>query len=323
MRMSVCKLRNRLFFCKAANSAGELYYAVGLLRRFFGNLTFAEDMWFGVQSDVASAAADCPVLILIVLDLSRLAYAVLTFRTVVIFPFRTFGTDAMRAPHCHCRFFTAIFADFAVRAYFNTIFTFAALITEACTVRAVFAAVGTNVISTVTAVIAVAAHYIGTVNAYATIGTKFVHASGTFSASLADVFRTVGTDDSAPLADLRAVAALIAVLAKDIIRTFTAGIAGHTEFIGAVGAFFITIRAEICTVFAALSAGTYCSAVRAESAGCAEAIRSGTVNTFAAFRTHLSVGAVGALFTTLHANRRTVGTTVSAGADHFYTGDTK
>ncbi len=160
------------------------------------------------------------------------------------------------------------------------------------TIRTVFAAVNADVIGTVSAIIAVAAHYVGAVNTHTAIGTEFVHASGALAATFADIFGAVSANSAAVLAYLSATAALIAVLAEQTINAFTADIAGSAEFVKAVGTFFTTIRTEICAVFASLTAGTDDAAVRAESAGHTEAVRSGAVNAFAAFRTHFSVSAV-------------------------------
>ena len=210
----------------------------------------------------------------------------------MVFPLCAFRTDFMIASHVRCCFRTAIHAHFAIRTDIHAIFTPTALITSVCTVRAVFPAVYADVIRTVTAIIAVTAHTVGTVDADAAIGTEFVHASGAFAAVGTDTLRTVRTDGTALLTDLRAVAALIAVLTEDIVRAIPADIAGCTEFIITIGAFFIALGAEIGTVFASLAAGTDDAAVGAESAGNAEAVRASTVNACAAFRTKVTLGAV-------------------------------
>ena len=62
------KLGNSLFLCKAANSTGKFHHTVSLLRCFLRDLALAEGVKLGIQSDVASIAAERPMFILIVLN---------------------------------------------------------------------------------------------------------------------------------------------------------------------------------------------------------------------------------------------------------------
>ena len=140
----------------------------------------------------------------------------------------------MRASKIFCRFFTAIFTKFAVGANVYAVFTFAALHTEPGAVGAVFTAVCAKIIRTVAAIIAVSAHTVGTVNANAAIGTEFIHTSRAFAAIFTHGLRAVCTNNAAFFADFRAVAALIAILAEEVVRTFPADIAGSTEFVRTV-----------------------------------------------------------------------------------------
>lgn len=236
------------------------------------------------------------------------------------FPLCALRANSVRASKIFRLFFTAVLAHLAIGTDFHAVFTFAALHTESDAVGAVFTTAYTEVVITVTAIVAVTAHDVGTVNANAAFGTKFIHTSGAFATALADVFRAVCTDDTAVLTDLRAIATPLAILAEQILCAFSADIAGSTEFVCAVGAFLATVRTEIRTVFASLAAGTYCSAVGAESAGNAEAVRASTVNACAAFRAHLSVRAVRTFFVTILANGGTVGTAKAAAvADVIHT----
>ena len=66
--MSAGKLRNSFFLRKAAESTGEFHHTRRLISRFLGNLSLAEGVLLGIQPDVASIAAQRPVLILIVLN---------------------------------------------------------------------------------------------------------------------------------------------------------------------------------------------------------------------------------------------------------------
>lgn len=256
-------------------------------------------MKLGIQSDVASTSAHRPVLIFIAFDFIRLTCAVTALDAVMAFPLCAFRTNRVITSHIRCRFCAAILAHLAVVTDICTIFTFHALIADICTVRAVFAAVDADVIDAVTAIIAVTAHCIGTVDADATVRAELVNTAGTLTAVLTNIFRTVTADYAAILADFRAVAAKLTVLTPYITRTLAADVTRKTEFVRAVGAFFITVRADIHTVFAAFSARTYKSAVGAKSAGYTEAVRAGAVNTFTAFRTHLSVRTFAALFAAL------------------------
>lgn len=272
-----------------------------------------------IQPDTASVSADRPVFILVMVNLFGAARTVTAFRAVMCFPLCALRANSVRASKIFCLFFTAVLAHLAIGTDFHAVFTFAALHTESGTVGAVFTTACTEVVSTVTAIVAVAAHNVGTVNADAAVGTEFIHTSGAFAAVIADAFRAVCTDDTAVLTDLRAVAALPAILAEQILCAFPADIAGNTEFVRAVGAFLATVRTEIRTVFASLAAGTYCSAVGAESAGNAEAVRASTVNACAAFRANFSIGAVQAFFPAFLADYGAVRASAAADTDHVDT----
>ena len=237
-----------------------------------------------IQPDTASVSADRPVFILVMVNLFGAARTVTAFRAVMCFPLCALRANSVRASKIFRHFFTAVLAHLAIGTDFHAVFTFAALHTESGTVGAVFTTACTEVVSTVTAIVAVAAHDVGTVNANAAVGTKFIHTSGAFAAVLADAFRAVCTDDTAVLTDLRAIAALPAILAEQIPCAFPADIAGSTEFVCAVGAFLATVRTEIRTVFTALPTGTDDAAVRAKSAGYAEVVRAGTIHAPTAFR---------------------------------------
>lgn len=239
------------------------------------------------------------------------------------FPFCALDTDPVIASHVFCRFCTAIHARLTIGTYLNTVSAFAAGIAEICTVRAEFTAFCTKVICAVPAIIAVPAHAVGTVKTNAAIGAEFVRAAGAFSAFFADIFGTVGTNNAAVLANLRTVAALIAVLTEQLVGAFTADITGSAEFVAAVGAFLAAFGAKIGAVFASFPARADNAAIRAEAAVYAEAVRAGAIHAFAAFRAHFSVGAVRAFFTALHTDGGTVCTALTAGADHLDTGDTE
>lgn len=296
-----------------------MHHTIRFFRCFFCNRSFPENVRLFIQPDTASVSADRPVFILVMVNLSGAAHTVTAFRAVMCFPLCALRANSVRASKIFCRFFTAVLAHLAIGTDFHAVFTFAALHTESGAVGAVFTAVDTDVIRTVTAIVAVVAHDVGTVNADATVGTEFIHTSGAFAAVLADVFRAVCTDDTAVLTDIRAVAALSAILAVQISRTLAADVTGGAEFIRTVRAFLPAVRAKIRAVFTALSAGANRTAVRTESAGYAEAVRAGTVNAGAAFGANLALRAGGTLFIALRADDRTVGTAFSAGADRLHT----
>ena len=150
------------------------------------------------------------------------------------FPLCALRADSVRASKIFSCFFTAVLAHFAIGTDFHAVFTFAALHTEFGAVGAVFTAADTDVIRTVTAIVAVAAHTVGTVDANAAIGTEFIHTSRAFSAVFTHGLRAIGANNTAFFADFRAVAALIAILAEEVVRTFPADIAGSTEFVRTV-----------------------------------------------------------------------------------------
>lgn len=150
------------------------------------------------------------------------------------FPSIAFGANAVVASHILCRIRTAILAQLTIGTNGDTVFTFAAFLTEVGAVRAVFTAVCAKVIRTVAAVIAFAAHSVGTVDAYAAVGAEFVDASRTLAAVLTYGLRAIGADDTAFLTDFHAVAALPAILAEQILCAFPADIAGSTEFVRTV-----------------------------------------------------------------------------------------
>ena len=179
------------------------------------------------------------------------------------FPLCTLRADSVRASPIFCRFFTAVLAHLAIGTDCDAVFTFAAFLTEVGAVRAVFTAVDTDVIGTVTAIVAVAAHDTGTVDAFSAVRAEFVDTSRAFAAVLTDAFRAVCTDDTAVFTDLRAVAALPAIFAEQVLCAFPADIAGSTEFVTAIGAFFPAVGADIRTVFASLTARANDAAIRA------------------------------------------------------------
>ena len=150
------------------------------------------------------------------------------------FPLCTLRADSVRASPIFCRFFTAVLAHLAIGADCDAVFTFAAFLTEVGAVRAVFTAVDTDVIGTVTAKVAVPAHTVGTVNAFSAVGAEFIDTSRAFSAILTHGLRAVCTDDTAVFTDLRAVAALPAIFAEQVLCAFPADIAGSTEFVRTV-----------------------------------------------------------------------------------------
>lgn len=238
-----------------------MHHTIRFFRCFFCNRSFPENVRLFIQPDTASVSADRPVFILVMVNRSGAAHTVTAFRAVMCFPLCALRANSVRASKIFCRFFTAVLAHLAIGTDFHAVFTFAALHTESGAVGAVFTAVDTDVIRTVTAIVAVAAHDVGTVNADATVGTEFVHTSGAFAAVLADVFRAVCTDDTAVLTDIRAVAALSAILAVQISRTLAADVTGDAEFIRTVRAFLPAVRAKIRAVFTALSAGANRTAV--------------------------------------------------------------
>ena len=290
--MSTGQLWNGFFLGKAANRAGKRHHTVSLLRCLFRNLALAEGMQFRVQPFVAAVTADRPVFIRIVLNFTGFADAVPAFCAVMIFPFCAFRTDSVIAAEILCTFGTAFLTQLAIGADFRTVFAFAAFLTESSAVGAVFPAVGTEIVGAVTAVVAVLTHAVGTVDTYAAV-----------------------------LTDLCTITALTAVFTVPTVRTFPTDIAGSAEFIRAGGADLTAFGAKVRAVFASLAAGTDGTAVRAESAVHAEAVRAGAVHAFAAFDTKLTVGAIGAFFTALHTDHSTVRTSAAAGADHLHTGD--
>ena len=150
------------------------------------------------------------------------------------FPLCTLRADSVRASPIFCRFFTAILAKRAVGADCDAVFTFAAFLAEVGAVGTGFTAVCAKVIRTVAAVIAIPAHTVGTINADAAVGTEQIRAVTAGAAVLADAFRAVCTDDTAVFTYLRAVAALTAILAEQILCAFPADIAGSTEFVRTV-----------------------------------------------------------------------------------------
>ena len=235
------------------------------------------------------------------------------------FPFCTLRADSVCASQIFCRFFTAVLAHLAIGADCDAVFTFAAFLTEIGAVRAVFTAVDTDVISTVAAVIAVAAHTVGTVNAFSAVGAEFVDTSRAFAAVLADAFRAVCTDDTAVFTDLRAVAALPAIFAEQVLCAFPADIAGSTEFVTATGTFLFAFGADIRTVFASFTAGADNAAVRAQSAGDTKAVRAGAVYANAALRAKLTVGAVRTFLTAFLADYGAVRASAAADTDHVDT----
>ena len=235
------------------------------------------------------------------------------------FPFCALRADSVRASKIFCRFFTTVLAHLAIGADCDAVFTFAAFLAEVGAVGAVFTAVGTDVICTVTAIAAVPAHDTGTVDANAAVRAEFIHTSRAFAAILADAFRTVCTDDTAVFTDLRAVAALPAIFAEQILCAFPADIAGSTEFVTAIGTFLFAFGADIRTVFASFTAGADNAAVRAQSAGNAETVRTGAVYANSTFRAKFTVGAVQALFPAFLADYGAVRASAAADTDHVDT----
>ena len=77
-------------------------------------------------------------------------------------------------------------------------------------------------------------HHISTVETFAAVRAVFGRTVAAFQAVLAPIFRAVCTDDTAFLTDLRAVTALPAILAEQILCAFPADIAGSTEFVRTV-----------------------------------------------------------------------------------------
>ena len=289
--MSTGQLWNGFFLGKAANRAGKRHYTVSLLRCLFRDLALAEGMQFRVQPFVAAVTADRPVFIRIVLNFTGFADAVPAFCAVMIFPFCAFRTDSVIAAEILCTFGTAFLTQLAIGADFRTVFAFAAFLTESSAVGAVFPAVGTEIVGAVTAVVAVLTHAVGTVDTYAAVGTEFVNTSGALAALLAHALSAVAADDAAVLTDLCTITALTAVFTVQTVRTFPTDIAGSAEFIRAGGADLTAFGAKVRAVFASLAAGTDGTAVRAESAVHAEAVRAGAVHAFAAFDTKLTVRA--------------------------------
>lgn len=272
-----------------------------------------------IQPDTASVAADGPVFICIIFELARTANTVTALGTVMGFPFCALRADSVRASKRLCRLYTTILAKLAVGADCDTVFTFAAFLAEVGAVGTVFTAVCAKVIRTVAAIIAVPAHTVGTVNANAAVGTKFIHTSRAFAAVLADAFRAVRTNDAAVFADFRTVAALTAILAEQILCAFPADIAGSTEFVTAIGTFLFAFGADIRTVFASFTAGADNAAVRAQSAGNAETVRTGAVYANSTFRAKFTVGAVQAFFPAFLADYGAVRASAAADTDHVDT----
>ena len=301
VRMIIGKLGNAFFLGKTTFRAAKLHNACSFLRRFFRNLRRAEGMQLGIQSEAAVAAAHRPVSVLVIGHLTGFVSTVTAFRAEMRSPFCAFRTESVFTSQIRCSFRTAIPAVVTVRAHLSTILTFSARITAVRAIGAVFSAVCADIIRAVTAIIAVAAHGVGTVYANAAIGAEFIQTAGALAAIFTDAFRTVDTDSAAVITYLRAAAALTAIFTEYIARTVTADIAGRAEIITAIGAFFPTVRTKIRTVFTALTARTHASAVRAEAAVEAEAVRTGTVGTFAAFNAQLSVGALIAVLTAIGA----------------------
>lgn len=318
--MVIGKLGNGFFLCEAAECTGECHHARSILCCLFRNHALAEGMGLGIQSNIAFIAAQRPMHILIILDLTCFACAVTAFAAVVVFPLCAFRAYAMFTAQIQCRFCAARLAQLAIRTDGNAVFALDAGFTDGCTIPAILAAVNADVFHTVTAIIAVTAHDIGAVDADAAIWAELVYTAGALAASFANIFCAVGTNDTAVLAHRHTIATLITVLTEDIPCAFTADVTGGTEFIRAIGALFIAIRTKVRTVFAALAAGTYQSAIRAQTAVYAEAVRTGTINALAAFHAHLSVRAFAALFAAFRTDLRTVGAALTAAkADVIHT----
>ena len=255
--MVVGELGDGFFLCEAAEVAGEFHHTRSFLCCLFRNHARIEGMELRIQPDIAFVAAQRPVFIRIVPNLTGFSCAVTALAAVVVFPFCAFGANFMFASHIRCYLCTALLAQIAVGTDVHTVFTFDALLAGICAVRAILTAVDADVFHTVAAIITVTTHNIGTIDADAAIRTELVDAAGTLATILAYIFRTVDTNDTAVLTDPHTVAALIAVLTENIVRAFTADIAGGTEFVHTVGTLFFTIRTEVRAVFTAFAAGTY------------------------------------------------------------------
>ena len=150
------------------------------------------------------------------------------------FPLCTLRADSVRASKIFCSRFAAILAELTVGANGDAVFTFAAFLAKVGAVGTGFTAVCAKVIRTVAAIIAVPAHTVGIVNANAAIGTEFIHTSRAFAAVFTHGLCAVGAYNAAFFANFRAVAALTAILAEQILCAFPADIAGSTEFVRTV-----------------------------------------------------------------------------------------
>ena len=68
MRVSVFQPRDGFFFCKTADLTVKFHHAVCLFCCLFRNFAFTKRMQLGIQSVIASFAADCPVFILVMCE---------------------------------------------------------------------------------------------------------------------------------------------------------------------------------------------------------------------------------------------------------------
>ena len=78
---------------------------------------------------------------------------------------------------------------------------------------------------------AINTHTVSAVNTDSAVRTEFINTSRALAALLTYIFGTVCTDNAAFFTDLFTFAALVAIFAEEIIRTFAADITGRTEFV--------------------------------------------------------------------------------------------
>jgi len=205
----------------------------------------------------------------------------------------------------------------------GAVLTDTAIIAEIGTVRAVCKTFRAEQRRTVIAQGTVLTQCLGTVTTDTAVGTGCITAVRTQTAVRASAVGTVDTDHAAVRAKIGTVGTLHTVLTEKLPCTFDTQIAGSTEFVGTVRAFFTAVRTQIRALFTALAARANRDTVAAHTAVCAEAIRIGTAHTRSAVQTDLACGTVIASLTARLTDKCAVAASVAAGTDDLDTSDTQ
>ena len=207
----------------------------------------------------------------------------------------------------------------AVRSVVKTEFAYTTFLTECRAVGTVFSA---NIADsrTVTAVMAVLTHCICTVDTDATVGTVFIHTVGAFAAIGTTAFRAVMADDTTVFAEIGTVTAQKTVFTQEFIHTIDTKITGSAECITAARTHFLTFRAEIRTVSAALTAGANnIHTAAAQTAVYTEIVLTDTIDTKSTVRTKHIFGTIIAFLTAVRTEHRTFRAALAAFTDVFGT----